>query len=232
MPDISADRPGMATPPSISQPREIQIETGFSYEKIRYENNFQETILYNSTLLRYGITKNSEIRIQTDFAQVKTDSSNITGFNPLTIGTKLLLMEEKGILPQTSFLFNLTLPWIGEKQFRPGNLAPSIYLLMQNDLTKKINVCYNIGIEYDGESPVPAEFAAICFGYGITGKLNGFIENYNWFSNRSKPENFIDLGFAYLIGKNLQIDLSANISIQDIEKYIMINSGVSWRIPN
>ena len=101
---------------------------------------------------------------------------------------------------------------------------------MKNDITKKLNICYNIGIEYDGESSVPTEFAAICFGYNITNKLNGFIENYNWFSNNSKPENFIDLGFAYLIGKNVQLDFSGNMNLQYFENYFMINFGVSWRI--
>jgi len=91
LPDISADRPGMATTPFILQPQKLQIETGFSYKKIKIEKTFQETILYNSTLLRYGINQNSEIRLQTDYAQVKKDSLNIKGFNPLTIGTKLLV---------------------------------------------------------------------------------------------------------------------------------------------
>lgn len=231
IPDISADRPGMATPPFILQPKKVQIETGFSYEKILFDNNFQETILYNSSLIRYGINRNSEIRLQTDYARVKTDSTNITGLNPLTIGAKLLILGAKGILPTTALLFNLTLPWIGEKRFRPENLAHSIYLLMQNDITKKLNVCYNIGIEYNGESPVPVEFAAICFGYSITDKFNMFIESYNWFFNNTKPDNFIDVGGAYLIGKNFQVDLSGNMNLQYIEKYFMINAGVSWRIP-
>src|ERR1035437_9506883 len=116
IPDISADRPGIATPPFILQPKKVQIETGFSYEKILFDNNFQETILYNSSLIRYGINRNSEIRLQTDYARVKTDSTNITGLNPLTIGAKLLILGAKGILPTTALLFNLTLPWIGEKR--------------------------------------------------------------------------------------------------------------------
>jgi len=226
LPDFSADRPGMATPPNISTPKKIQIETGFSYEKFK----FQKTNLYNSTLLHYGINQNSEIRIQSGYAQFKTDSLNITGFNPLSVGTKLMISEAKGILPKTSFLFNLTLPCIGEKNFRPENLTPSIYLLMQNGITKKLGVCYNIGVEYDGESTEPTKFASICFSYSISDKLSGFIENYNWFSNSTKSENFIDIGCAYLIGKNFQLDLSGNINLNDFENYFMINFGVAWRI--
>lgn len=59
--DISADRPGMATPPFIEEPKSLQVETGFSFEKNHLEKPFQKNINYNSTLLRYGINKNSEI---------------------------------------------------------------------------------------------------------------------------------------------------------------------------
>jgi hypothetical protein len=229
--DISADRPGMATPSSIAEPKCFQIETGFSYEKNELKKPFQKSICYDMTLLRYGINQNAEIRLQTDYTQVKTDSANTTGFNPLTFGTKLLISDAKGILPKTSFLFNLTLPCFGERSFRPQNLAPSIYLLMQNDITKKINLCYNIGIEYDGESANPTGFAAICFSYSITEKLNGFIENYDWFANYIKPENFMDIGFGYILRKNIQLDISGNINLQAFENYSMINFGVSWRIP-
>ena len=228
--DFSADRPGMATPPSIVQAKLFQIETGFSFEKITGENIFQETTLYNTSLLRYGINKNSEIRVQTDYARVKTDLSKITGFDPLSIGTKLLITEGKGALPQTSFLFNLTLPYIGNRNFRPDNIVPSAYLLFQNDITEKLNVCYNAGLEYDGETAIPSTFAAVCFGYGFTDKLGGFIENYDWFSNAASSQNYIDLGFTYMAGKNFQVDVSGNMSLRDLKNYFMINFGVSWRI--
>lgn len=228
--DISADRPGMATPPSIAIPTYFQVETGFSYEKNQLEKPFQKNIYYNSLLIRYGINTNSEIRLQTDYANLRTDNESITGFDPLTIGTKIYLSEAKGILPKTSLLLNLTLPCFGVKSVRPENLSPSIYLLMQNDITERLNVCYNFGIEYDGESATPTEFAAICLGYSITDNLSVFAENYDWFSKGTKPEYFLDLGIAYLIGKNIQLDLSGNMNLQNIENYFMINAGVSWRI--
>jgi len=230
IPDMSADRPGMATPPSLMMPKIFQIETGFSFEKITDQNISLENTLYNTSLLRFGLSKNAEIRLQTDYAQIKIDSLKITGFNPLTIGTKILITEGKGIVPNTSFMFNLTLPYLGERSFRPTNLSPSAYLLMQNDITEKLNVCYNLGLEYDGETPNPAEFAALCFGYGVSDKLSAFVENYDWFSNNSGPQNYLDVGCAYLTGKNFQVDVSGNMNLRDFKNYFMFNFGVSWRI--
>jgi hypothetical protein len=232
LPDISADRPGMSTPPSIVEPKCLQVETGFSYDNNRLEKPFQEEIFYNSTQFRYGINKNSELRLYLSYTRLKTDGVNITGFNPLTLGTKLFISEGNGILPKTSFLINLTLPCFGEKNFRPSKLAPAIYILMQNDITKNLNVCYNIGIEYYGESANPTTFAAISIGYNFTNRLNGSMENYNWFSNETKSKNFIDFGLAYLIGRKIQIDLSGSMSVQDMTKYIMINTGLPLRINN
>jgi hypothetical protein len=229
-PDISADRPGMATPPSMMTARSFQIESGYSYEKDNRENSLQETFLYNTTLLRYGLNKDAEIRLQADYAKVKTDRTTHTGFNPLTIGTKIRFAKGEKIIPETSFLFNLTLPWVGKKEFRPENPAPSFYILCQNDLSEKLNVCYNFGLEYDGSDSKPVDFCALCIDYYMTDKFSAFLENYNWFSKGTKPENFVDCGFAFLISKNLQLDLSGNLNLRDLAKYYMINFGVSWWI--
>lgn len=231
LPEFSADRPGMATPPGIMPANYFQIETGFAYEKINTRDLFQETTYYNTSVFRYGINKNSEIRLQTDYLRVKTDSLRTTGLNPLTIGTKLLIAEENKFIPQTSFLFNLALPCFGEKSFRPENLAPSFYLLMQNDITDKFNVCYNIGLEYDGSNAAPSVFAAVCLGYNFTEKFSIFIENYNWFANTIRPENYVDYGLAYMLWKNFQIDISGNSDLRNFQKYYMLNIGIAWRLP-
>ncbi len=227
LPDFSADRPGMATSPYIVNSKSFQIETGFSSENDNRENYLVQTFLYISSLLRYGINKNAEIRLQTDFANVKTDSLNTTGFNPLTIGTKLLITEGKNIIPKTSFLFNLTLPYFGEKNFKPNNFIPSFYLLMQNDINKKLNVCYNVGLEFDGKSSIPTKFIAICFGYSMTEKFSGFVENYNWFSSIERPEYFVDCGLTYMIKKNIQLDISGSLNLQNINKYYMFSFGLT-----
>ncbi len=230
IPYLTADRPGMATTADIVLPLKFQIETGCSFEKMSSGNTYQENILYNTSLLRFGINENAEIRLQTDFAQVKTESSSLIGFNPLTIGTKLKLTEGNSWLPKTSLLLNLTLPWVGKKDFRPDKLSPSFYLLMQNNITDKLNICYNVGVQDDAENSTPQEFVALCFGYSFTDRLSAFIESYNWFEANTPPANSFDLGCACLIGKNIQIDVSGNMNVQGFRNYFMVNCGLAWRI--
>jgi hypothetical protein len=228
---ISSDRPGIATPPSILGPGRVEIETGFSAEKISGPDFYQETILYNTTVLRFGINKNFEIRLQDDFARVKTDSLVITGLNPVTIGTKLLISQGKGAVPEVSFMVNLALPYVGDKRFRPEHPTPSFYLLMQNDLSKKFSLCYNFGLEYQSSTLEPDEFVAINLNYEISEKFNCFAENYNWFSDSASPRFFADAGFVWIPLHNLQVDISGGIRLTGIDKYWMMACGLSWRIP-
>jgi hypothetical protein len=230
IPDITADRPGMATPANIMLPLKLQIESGSSYERSNAKDNFFENIYFNSTLLRFGINRNAEIRLQTDLLRARSDNKKDFGLNPLTLGTKVLLFKGRGVLPMTSVMMNVTLPWIGDKAFRPAHLSPSVYLLMQNDITDKLNVCYNFGAMYDEQQETANVFFALCLSYGITERFSAFVENYNWFASGAPPSNNIDLGFALVLHKNVQLDLSGNLNLQDLNNYFMINFGVAWRI--
>jgi len=231
LPTMTTDRPGFATNPLLVYPKHFQIETGSAYERTSGNHTIQELILFNTFLARYGINKILEARLQTDFAQVKTDSINNMGFSLITAGAKLLIYKGKGIIPMTSLMVNLTFPFSDDKFFKPERPMPSFYLLMQNDITKKFNISYNFGMDFIDGFSVPVEFAAICLEYDFTENLITFIESYNWFATGELPKNFIDVGGVYLITKNIQIDLSGSISLNDIKNYFMINGGVSWRIP-
>jgi hypothetical protein len=230
IPDISADRPGVATPVVIVLPHKFQIETGSSFERSNAADNYFENIYFNSSLLRFGINPNAEIRIQTDFLMARIQNSKAIGLNPLTIGTKVMIYYGNRILPATSVLLNLTMPCIGKNEFRPNHLSPAFYVLMQKDITPKLNLCLNFGAKYDDLNTVADELFALSFGYSITEKFSAFIESYNYFAPGWQPYNGFDLGFAYVIGKNIQLDLSENMNFQDLNNYYMINFGFSWRI--
>jgi hypothetical protein len=229
------DRPGFATPPDIIPLNVFEFEDGIQYENsidgiIRNQN-----FLFSSVLLRYGLLKNAEIRIQTDFADHITngpDHSVIYGFDPVTVGTKIKLLEQKSIVPNVSLLFNLTLPFIGKNDFRPDNAAPSLYLLMSNDLSEIINLCYNYGISWDGNSPVPTHFYAVCLSVNLNEKLSSFIESYGYFNRTVNPNFYLDAGFAYLITNHFQTDITVAGYLNSFKNYYLFNMGFAWEINN
>lgn len=227
------DRPGMATPPDILTFKYFQVENGFQYEKYNDGIVQNENFLYSSLLLRYGVVKNAEIRIQSDYAYYKTNDSSTTsavyGLNPITIGTKIKLIEQRKVIPNISFLLNLTLPFIGKKEFKPDNIAPSICILMSNSISEKFNLCYNYGLSWDGNTSQPVHFCALCLGANLKPKLSTFIEGYCLSNQQTNSEFYTDAGFAYLLNDHLQIDLSATGYLNSFLDYYCLNAGIAWK---
>ncbi len=230
--DFVPDRPGMATPPNIIIQQKFEVEDGLQYESYSDQKIRHNNYLPYSLLLRYGLLKNIELRIQSDYAYniEKTDSSTSRtyGFDPLTIGSKIKITEQRKVLPGISFMFNLTLPFLGKQEFRPEYCAPSFALLMSNSISEKLNVCYNYGMSWDGNSPVPTHFYALCFGYSLTNNLSTFIEGYGFSNQQSQSKLYMDAGFAFLINDHLQIDISGTGYLNSISEYYMINAGIAW----
>jgi len=227
------DRPGMATPPNTLTPNSFQAEDGFQFEKYNDGNLRNENFLISSLLLRYGLVKNVEIRIQSDYAYnkiiVSGTTSAIHGLNPITIGTKIKLIEQRKAIPNISFLFNVTLPFIGKKEFKPDNFAPSFFLLMSNDISEKLNVCYNYGMSWDGSSSEPTHFYALCLGANFNAKWSTFVEGFGFSNKLTDTEFYIDGGFAYLLNNHLQIDLSATGFLNSFLDYYSLNAGIAWK---
>jgi hypothetical protein len=227
------DRPGFATPPDIIPRTVFEVEEGIQYENSTDGVVRNQNFLFPSVLLRYGLLENAEIRIQTDFAYNIIDGANhyvVYGFNPITIGTKVKLLEQQGAIPNFSILFNLTIPFAGKYVFRPDNAAPSFYLLMANDLSEAVNLCYNYGMIWDGSSTVPTHFYAVCLSVNLNDKLSTFIEGYGYFNQTARPDFYIDAGFAYLITDHLQADITAAGYLNSFEDYYLLNIGFAWEI--
>ncbi|MCH7525449.1 MAG: transporter [Bacteroidetes bacterium] len=233
--DILSDRGSYSTSPFVLPSKVLQIESGFSFGKSKNENITVKSLLYNSILIRYGLSSNTEIRLQTGYERTNTgigyQSLEEIGFNPLSIGLKLFISKEKGVLPAISFLGNLKLPYFGNKNFKPVNFAPAFFLLMENDLSERFSLNYNLGMEWDGKSADPIEFLAFSLGYSINDNLSYFIENYYLFSDNNGRDTFIDAGFAYQVGNNIQFDISGGINLINSKNNYMGNVGFLWRLP-
>ncbi|MCQ2298795.1 MAG: transporter [Bacteroidales bacterium] len=220
-PVISADRPGMSTGTDVMPQGKIQWETGVGYES----EGGAATNTLNNTLLRYGLVDWAEIRVGMDLLH----EGSTTGLSALNVGTKISLVENRGWIPAISLLANLQCPRIGSSAFTPSHLAPQLYVLFQNQVTSWFNVGYNVGAEWDGTLAEPSTFAAVCLGFSITESLGCFVESYNYFHSLGNTYA-MDLGLNWVVTRNLQLDLAANLNLQNTGNYLMISGGVAWLI--
>lgn len=228
------DRPGIATPPDILTFEKLQLESCLQFEHYNDGTTLNENYHLPTVLLRLGLLKNAEARISTDYAyNIETDSgvsSPVSGMNPITLGTKIRVFKQRKLLPKTSVLINMTLPWYGKTEFVPLYLAPSIYLLMSNSIFDKLNICYNYGLIWHGDKSPLNQFYAICLGYSLTKNLSIFAEGYGNTSKYKSPSLYYDGGFAILINNHLQIDVSASGQYKSDNDYYLVNVGIAWQV--
>lgn len=236
---ISPERPGFTNPASVVSPKQFQIESGFYFEsdKIKGSDIKTNIYLYPTTLLRYGIIKNVELRLQVDVAGTSTSSElgsgpALSGLNPVIIGTKIYLFPQKKARPETALTFSLTLPYIGKKEFVPDYPAPGIGLNFQNELTSKVTIGYSLGMQWNGFDANPKSFITFSPGYNFTKKIAAFVEMYSYYSKGQIPDFRCDAGVTYTPLKNLQLDVFGGPGIAGELTNYFISAGIALRLPN
>jgi hypothetical protein len=189
--------------------------------------------IYNTSLVRLGIFDNCEFRFVVEYAGTKIDSAfhvvPIDGFNPVSIGTKLAVCPEKGIIPQTALNVAVTLPYFGKKEFRPTFLAPSFFLLMQNTLNEKLSLGYNLGLQWDGVQPSATAAYSISLSMTLPAGLGISAECYGFTMENSTSDYYADVSCTYLINNDIQVDLSGGFGLNTVTPDSFVAFGLSWR---
>ena len=229
------DRPGFSTPPDVLAFRRFQLEDGIQYTNSSRGDVRNENLLFSSLLVRYGILKFAELHLQTDFACIITTDSTgrsfASGLDPVTIGAKIRILRQRKVIPNISLMFNLTLPFIGKREFLPKTLTPSLLFLMSNDLTKNLNLCYNYGLTWYNGPAVIIHFYAVCLNIQLRPKWGIFVEGYGTSGLRASPTLNMDTGVAFLINDHLQADFSVSGSLTSMNDFYLLNMGIAWKIP-
>ncbi len=224
LPPIQLDRPDQTECPFITPKGFIQVENGFTIENV---NKSQKSYSYPSSLWKYGVSKNVELRLITELKTEKNEVNSISGISPITIGFKAKLLEEKGIIPKTSFIGHINTSKIGSKQFQSNSILPSFRFTMQHTLTQKITVAYNLGAEWNDEN---VDFIyTLTSGFSLTEKLGFYAELYGFVPNDISSNHRCDGGFTYLVNDNLIFDFSGGYGLTNNAPQNYISLGVSYR---
>lgn len=223
LPSIQTDRPDQTECPFITPIDYFQFETGFSYEKAN-ENLIQ--IAIPTLLTRFGINNHFEFRLITNYSIEK----KITGLNPVLIGFKTRLLEEKGIRPTTSFIAHIGIPKWASFKLQTHFYAPEFRFTMQHSITEKQSLSYNIGAEWNGETAEPTFIYTLTTSYSFSDKTGVYLELYGFIPQIEKPNHRFDTGLTYLMHKNHQLDFSGGFGLSKTAPKYFISIGYSCRI--
>ena len=225
---LITDRPDQ-TESSITVPyKALQIETGFLNEN----GGNVKSYAYNTTLLRYGLLENLELRLGLEYLADKNTVTNstVTGLSPLYAGFKVNVREEDGWKPEVAFLAGLVLPFTAHEAFAPTYTAASARFSLSHTLTDRLSLGYNLGMEWDGYTAIPAYNYSVVLGISLMEKVGMYVESYGAIIENNNSEHLVDGGFTYHILPNFQADISGGIGLNANAIDNFISFGLTYRL--
>jgi len=223
---LSADRPDQ-TETSVLVPKGMfQMENGFSYEKTNGNESEWMTL---STLIKYGVNDNFELRLIAEYTTLRSATDTVSGLLPIKLGIKAKLTDEKGAVPAISLLGHLLLPNTASKNLKAEYYAAEFRIAAQHTLSDKFNLGYNIGAEWDGETPDATFIYTLTTGASITEKLGAFVEVYGFAPEDDAANHNFDAGLTYLLNNDFMIDASCGVGLTENAPDYFLSAGFSFR---
>lgn len=205
---ISTDRPDQSEGVFVLPRKQLQLETGITFSK---------NSLTNSTMLRYGIGKNTELRLENGLQTLGKFSTDA-----IVLSAKQKIFESDNHLP--------SITGIGYLSYTPNAEHPfstDAVLAFQQEISPKFSMDWNIGIKERFQSFIWTTI----LNYSPKDELNFFAEYFADFGNNA-PHHSIDLGIMYIINPNFQIDFAVGQSIFATDGEPFATAGVSYRFRN
>lgn len=236
VPEMVTDRPDQTESAAIVPKGHFQIETGFVYQGDEANSVKTNEIALFTTLLRYGINKNFELRLGSGYLDITNKPEggvdmNTSGLAPLFAGIKFKMLEESGFVPEMAFLLTAEIPGTGKEEFTPEYVATDMRFAVEYTLTNRLGFGMNLGARYNGSDPDPEGIYSFVLGYGLLDNVGVFLESYGFLPSNQMPDHRLDAGFTWSLKNNLQLDASGGIGLSEVSPDYFVNAGLSWRIP-
>ena len=215
---INPDRPGIADGSNVVGAGRFQIETGVQ-EEFRRTGGASDRTLLLPTLLRLGLSKDWELRVETTGAyiwdRVSDPASGVTksqGSDPVSLGVKYHFQDTAGMSqPSLGVILRVFAP-SGSGPFKTAHPTADLRLAADWDIAPKWSLNPNVGVAVyeSGGRTYEAGLFATTLNYNPSPILNFFID-----TGVQSPEIkggrtsvIYDAGIAYIVGHDIQLDAS------------------------
>lgn len=171
------------------------------------------------TLLRVGIDDRWEVRIEGNTYSRKRSydpASGVTdtdGVAPTSLGVKYHFIDSAGFGRPSVAVIARIFPPSGSGAFRTGHTTGDVRLVADWDFAPKWSLNPNVGVaEYEDDAgrPYTAGLFATTLNYNPSKVLNFFADTgiQGPEARNGRTSVIFDVGTAYIIGHDLQLDLS------------------------
>lgn len=226
---IKADRPGRTLSADIIEKGILQAEIGFEQ---RQQQKGDKQYDHPEADIRFGLSKRFELRAEIigETQRYSTTNDYRYGMKPLELGFKAKVVEQKGAIPAVSLFTHIGIPGLTSKDHKSKHLSPEIKLLLQNELSDKLNLDYNFGPEWDGEQTIPFWFYSVGPDLELGEKCELFMELFGRLQKGNSPEHSVDAGFGYYPTKDIKLDIFGGLGLSKAAPDYFISAGVSFRL--
>jgi hypothetical protein len=234
--EMETDRPSQTSTPKTVVKNRFQFEGGVQKQHDISNSEHTDEYLYPTALLKYGLTNKLELRLliedEGDYEHAPDKQKVASGVKPLKVGLKYNLFKEKGALPNTSINARAALPNVATKDFKGDYVAPAFRLAMQNSLSKRVTLAYNVAAEWEADDVHAKYLVTLCPQFKLTKKLQTFAELYSFYSSDETADYRCDAGLLYKVTPNVQVDVSGGLGISKSSPDSFVEAGLSFRLPH
>ncbi len=234
---IATDRPDFVESANTVGRGVFQIETSVAFE--RSKSGAEAARLWTTpTLLRYGLTNDFELRLETDgFATSRSDDeTRHSGFSDTALGLKWRQQEgdEATGSPAVGWLLHLE-GNTGSKPFRGAGNVPSLRATAEWELPKDVSVGVMPGVRYDKDDLGRRFWAgvlAVTYSRPAAPATRCFVELA---ARRIAPRTYggslvtADTGLSYLVDRDVQLDAAFAFGIGRHSGDLAATAGLSIR---
>lgn len=236
---IVTDRPDFVESSNVVGKGRFQVETSLAGER-NSADGVRERSVSSPTLLRYGISDNLELRLETEgrVHARSTDATGVTrqrGYADTSIGMKWHTLDASGNAPSVGVLVHADLD-SGSTALRGSGVRPSVRVAAEWELPGGLSAGVMPGLSYENND------AGQRFTNGIFAVVVGkaLTERFRTFAEVSLPQiassadggtqASFNTGVAYLISPNVQVDAALSKGLNHRTADLGMTVGLSFKL--
>ncbi len=242
---LVTDRPDFTESTEAVPPGHFQLEVGYTFTTDREDGISVREHAFPQTLLRIGLFDDLELRLgwngyawsqesskSVEEGQIVRSSEWVQGGGDISVGFKLKLWEQEGLLPHFGFIGEITTP-AGSPNQTSGDVDPAVKLLWAYDLSDSLAIAGNINfasLTEDRERFVQAA-ASLSLAVALNDTFGTYVEYFGEYpiSEGRDAAHVLNGGVTCLVHKDLQLDLLAGVGLNEAADDYFIGLGFSWR---
>lgn len=225
------DRIGLGESAAILQTRIWRTEAGFNYSWTGGSLNNQNSISFPFILFRTGIWENFEIRGSTEYlmlppAEGAPKQDLIHCLNYSSVGVKIRLSEDKGLLPETSVLAMFGFGPSGSRRLMLPDYHLSMRLLCEKGLGRKTSFSLNVGVYGNERKGSWQADETLTFSYQLTKEIETYAETFGSWGGGSLGGG-ANTGI-FIRWKYIKFEMTSGVIANDYGFLLFSNGGVAF----